>query len=143
MAANAPISHPLNCVHAMQSNNLLAPLLIGQDKLFQQLPDTNKQLRRHTERSKVETLQENEKSSFTWSEHLSSTESFAVQLNGGFGRAHHADASTEVHCQTVQHTPRPDLRCPEWSATHASFDTATLLLGPFPHGFSLANVHPR
>jgi len=56
MAANAPISHPLIRVYAMQSNNLLAPLLIGQDKLFQKLLDKNKQLRRHTERSKVETL---------------------------------------------------------------------------------------
>ena len=96
-----------------------------------------------TDNCKVSSLHETTKSSINCNQLLSSAESFAVQLNGGFGRAHHADASTEVRCQTVEHTPRPDLRCPEWSATQASFDTATLLLGPFPHGFSRANVHPR
>jgi hypothetical protein len=63
-----------------------------------------------TDNCKVATLHETTKSSINCNQHISSTESFAVQLNKGFGRAHHADASTEVHCQTAEHTPRPEMR---------------------------------
>ena len=35
------------------------------------------------------------------------------------------------------------MRCPEWSAKHASFETAALLLGPVLHGFLCENMHPK
>ena len=38
------------------------------------------------------------------------------KVNEGFGRAHHADASTDVHCQAVEHSPRYAMCCLQWSA---------------------------
>ena len=35
------------------------------------------------------------------------------------------------------------MRCPTWSAKHASFGTVALLLGLFLHGFLRGNVYPN
>jgi len=65
------------------------------------------------------------------------------KVNGGFGRAHHADASTEVYRQAVYHSPRYAMSCPEWSAKNASSDAATLILRAFPNGFLHAKVRSQ
>jgi hypothetical protein len=141
MAANATTSYRLNRNYAMSSSTLLKAVLIGQGKLFQQSPSKTMLLCPCTDNCKVATLHATTKSSINCNEHISSAERCMQKLIEGFGWAHHADASTEVHCQTVEHMTRSALRSPERSAKYASSDRATLLLQPFPNGFVRAKVH--
>jgi hypothetical protein len=115
----------------MTSNNLLLPLLVGQGKLFQQYPVTTMMLCPCTDNCKVTTLHATTKSIITCNEHLSSVEHCMQIMNEGFGQAHHADASTSVHCQTVEHTAAMcECVCPKWSAKYAS---STLELSSCDH----------
>jgi hypothetical protein len=66
-----------------------------------------------------------------------------TKMNVGFGWAHHGDASTDVQCQTVEHTPRYAMRCPKWNAKNTRPDRATLLLRPFPNGLMGAKVRSQ
>jgi hypothetical protein len=142
-AANAIISHRLNRAYAMQSDTLLEPLIMGQGELFQHYPNMNMRQSTRTVNCKVATLRATSKSLITCNEHLSSAEHCIEQLVGWFDQAQSRGASTAVYCQTVERTQRCAMRCPEWSAKHASFDPATLLLRPFPHGFLRAKVHSQ
>jgi hypothetical protein len=93
-----------------------------------------------TDNCKVATLHATTKSSINCNEHLSSAEHGITKLNGWFDQAPSQGASTAVLFQTVAHMPRCAMRCLKCSAKYASFDTATLLLGSFLHGFLCGNV---
>jgi hypothetical protein len=127
----------------MQSDTLLEPLIMGQGELFQHYLNRNMRQSTRTVNCKVATLRATSNSLITCIEHLSSAEHCIEQLNGGFDQTPSRGASTKVQGQTVEHTPRCAMRCPEWSAKHASFDPATLLLRPFPHGFLHAKVRSQ
>ena len=111
-----------------------------QGKLFKQSPSKIMLLCPCTYNSKVVTLYATTKSSINSNEHLSSVEHCMKKMIEVFGPAHHANASTEVQCETVEHTQRYAMRCPEWSSKNTSSDPATLLLRPFPNGFLHAVV---
>jgi hypothetical protein len=116
---------------------------MGQGKLFKQSPSKIMLLCPCTYNSKVVTLYATTKSSINSNEHLSSVKHCMEKVNEGFGRAHHADASTDVHCQAVEHSPRYAMGCLQWSAGNASSDLAALLLRPFPNGFLRAKVRSQ
>jgi hypothetical protein len=138
--ANATISDRLSRACDMRSNNLLQALLMEQGKLFQQSPSKTVLLCPCTDNCYVATLVATTKCSINCNEHLSSVEHCMKKMIEVFGPAHHANASTEVQCQTVEHTLRYAMRCPEWSSKNTSSDPATLLLRPFPNGFLRAVV---
>jgi len=143
-AATATVSHRLNRNYVIPSNNLLIPSLMGQGKLFQQSPSKIILLCPCTDNSKVATLYATTtKSSINSNEHLSSVKHCMEKVSEGFGQAHHADASTDVHCQAVEHSPRCAMGCLQWSAKNASSDLAALLLRPFPNGFLRAKVRSQ
>jgi hypothetical protein len=98
MASNATISDRLNRAFDMRSNSLSNPVLMGQDKRFQQPVSKTMLLCPCTDSSKVATLHVTSKSRNNCNEHLSSAEHSITKLNGGFDQAHQGHALTAVLC---------------------------------------------
>jgi len=109
-AANATISDRLSRACDMRSNNLLQGLLMEQGKLFQQSPSETMLLCPCSVNCYVATLVATTKCSINCNEHLSSVEHCIKKMIEVFGPAHHANASTKVQCQTVEHTLRYAMR---------------------------------